>query len=71
MTAPTFKKATDTAPGDSTKYGAPDLKYALDVLDGSHATDRIQASVIENLIHNYYTVQSWGHFTKIRAQYHW
>jgi len=30
-------------------YGAPDLKYVLDVLDGSHATDRIQAEVIEGL----------------------
>lgn len=47
MVAPSFKKATDTDAGDATKYGAPDIKYALDVLDGSHATDRIQASVIE------------------------
>ena len=47
MVAPTFKKATDTAPGDATKYGAPDVKYAFDVLDGTHSTDRIQASVVE------------------------
>lgn len=47
MAAPTFKKATDTDPGDATKYGAPDVKYALDVLDASHATDRIQATSIE------------------------
>lgn len=47
MAAPTFKKATDSDAGDSTKYGAPDLKYALDVLDATHATDRIQATSIE------------------------
>lgn len=47
MVAPTFKKATDSDPGDSTKYGAPDVKYAFDVLDGTHATDRVQASNIE------------------------
>jgi hypothetical protein len=47
MTAPTFKKATSTSPGDATKYGAPDLKYAFDVLDGSHATDRLQITNIE------------------------
>ena len=47
MAAPTFKKATDAAAGDSTKYGAPDVKYAFDVLDGTHSTDRIQASNIE------------------------
>jgi len=47
MTAPTFKKATDTDAGDSTKYGAPDVKYAFDILDATHATDRVQASSIE------------------------
>ena len=47
MAAPTFKKATDTAPGSSAVYGAPDLKYALDVVDGSHATDRIPIAAIE------------------------
>jgi len=47
MAAPTFKKATDSDPGDATKYGAPDVKYAFDVLDATHSTDRIQASSIE------------------------
>jgi hypothetical protein len=47
MVAPNFKKATDTNPGDSTIYGAPDIKYAFDVLDGTDTTDRIQAAVIE------------------------
>ena len=47
MVAPTFKKATDTDPGDATKFGAPDLKYTHDVLDGTHATDRVQATAIE------------------------
>ena len=55
MTAPTFKKATDSDAGDSTKYGAPDVKYAFDVLDGTHATDRIQASVIETTTSNVQT----------------
>lgn len=53
MTSPTFKKATDTAPGTSAMYGAPDVKYAFDVLDGTHPTDRIQSSVIEHNIHAY------------------
>ena len=53
MVAPTFKKASNTDPGDSSRYGAQDVKYAFDVLDGSHATDRIQASVIEGLIQDY------------------
>ena len=55
MTAPTFKKATDTDPGDATKYGAPDVKYAFDVLDATHATDRVQASAIETTSSNVQT----------------
>lgn len=47
MTAPTFKKATDTDPGDSARYGAPDVKYICDVLDGTHSTDRVQVANIE------------------------
>lgn len=50
MVSPTFKKATDTAAGTSAQYGAPDLKYAFDVLDGTHATDRVQAANIENAV---------------------
>ena len=49
MVAPTFEKATDTTPGSPSQYGTSDEKYASDVLDDSHATDRIQSSsVIEH-----------------------
>jgi hypothetical protein len=48
MVAPNFRRATDTAvDGTNVKYGAPDLTHAFNVLDGSHANQRIQASVIE------------------------
>ena len=47
MVSPLFKKATNTAPGTSAIYGAPDLKYVLDILDGTHATHRIQIQNIE------------------------
>jgi hypothetical protein len=49
MVAPNFKKLTDTNPDNPSIYGASDLRYAFDVLDGTHPTDRIQASVIEGL----------------------
>ncbi len=52
MTAPTFVKKrleTETDP-TNLKYGAPDWTYFLDVLDGTHATDKIQASAIEHNI---------------------
>lgn len=49
MTSPTFKKVTNTTTDPSNvRYGAPDLVYVMDVLDGTHATDRIQSSVIEH-----------------------
>lgn len=47
MTFPTFKYATDTNPGTSAIYGAPDIVYAFHVIDGSHATDRIPIAAIE------------------------
>ena len=47
MGPPILKKATDTDPGDATKYGAPDIVKAFDIIDGSHATEKIQADVIE------------------------
>lgn len=47
MVAPTFKKVIGGDPGTTSKYGAPDLKYVQDVLDGSHLTDRIQMDFIE------------------------
>lgn len=47
MAAPTFKFATDPAAGSSAVYGAPDIAYALHVVDGSHATDRIPIAAIE------------------------
>ena len=54
MTAPTFaKKRIDTAVDSSpepVKYGAPDWTYAVDVLDGTHATDRIQSGKLEHAI---------------------
>jgi hypothetical protein len=53
ITNPNFKKATDTTAGTASIYGAPDIRYAFDVLDGTHATDRIQSSVIEGLAYNY------------------
>jgi hypothetical protein len=54
MVAPTFKKATDTASDPTNvKYGAPDLKYAFDVLDGTHASHRIQAANIQGLLQPY------------------
>jgi hypothetical protein len=49
MVAPTFKRVTNPNPGTPTQYGALDIHYLFDVLDGTHATDRIQASVIEGL----------------------
>lgn len=50
MTSPTFKKVTNTTTDPSNvRYGAPDLVYVMDVLDGTHATDRIQASNIEGV----------------------
>jgi len=53
MVAPNFKKPTDTNPGSPTTYGAPDLTYAFDVLDATHPTDKIQASVIEGIQQTY------------------
>ncbi len=47
MVSPIFKKATNTAAGTAAIYGAPDLKYVLDVLDGTHASHRIQIQNIE------------------------
>jgi hypothetical protein len=49
MVAPNFKKATNTTDGGPTKYGAQDIKYAFDVLDGAHPTDRLQIQNIEGL----------------------
>jgi parallel beta-helix repeat protein len=49
MVAPNFKKITDTNPDNPSIYEASDLRYAFDVLDGTHPTDRIQAVVIEGL----------------------
>jgi hypothetical protein len=56
MVAPVFKKATDPATDPTNvKFGAADLKYAFDVLDGSDTSwysgtiDRVQASVIEGI----------------------
>ncbi len=52
MTAPIFKKATDTAAGDATKYGAPDIKYIEQVLDGTHPGGyKLQIEVIEGIEH--------------------
>jgi hypothetical protein len=45
MTRPIFKKTSDPVVDNTVppaKYGAPDVKYAFDVLDGSHLTDRVQ-----------------------------
>lgn len=54
MVAPTFKKATDSAvDGTNVKYGAPDIKYAFDVLDGTHSTDRVQQLNLEGLNPNF------------------
>ena len=47
MTAPVLKKATDTDAGDPAKYGAPDIKKAFDIMDATHATERIQSTAIE------------------------
>jgi hypothetical protein len=49
MVAPTFKNPTDNSAGTSATYGAADIKYAFSVLNGTHSTDRIQASVIEGI----------------------
>jgi hypothetical protein len=53
MTGPVFKKVTNQTPGNAAKYGAQDIVYAFNVLDGTHPTDRIQASVVEGLIFSY------------------
>lgn len=48
MTAPAFKKATDTAVDNTNaKYGAPDIKYVMNVLDGTDPLDRIQLKNLE------------------------
>jgi hypothetical protein len=50
MVAPQFKKATnpDVDLGNSpVKYGAPDIAHAFNVLDGTHASQRLQAIYIE------------------------
>ncbi len=53
MVAPNFKRASDTTAGTASIYGAPDIRYAFDVVDGTHATDRIQGWAIEHNILNY------------------
>ncbi len=56
MTAPTFKKASDTTPGGPTKHGSQDINYGWNVLDGTHSTDRVQVQNIERVTNpwNYY-----------------
>ncbi len=51
MVAPNFKKATADLTTDPTnvRYGAPDLLYALNVLDGTHSTDRVQIHNVEGV----------------------
>jgi Right handed beta helix region len=49
MVAPSFKKVTGGDAGTTAKYGAADIRYIQDILDATHATDRLQASVIEGL----------------------
>jgi hypothetical protein len=54
MVAPTFKKASDsTTDSSNVKYGAQDLVYAFNVLDGQHATDRIQVQNIESVLETF------------------
>jgi len=50
MTNTSFKKATNTEDGGTLKYGAPDLKYVFDVLDGTHSTHRLQLTNIEGFV---------------------
>ena len=45
-----FKKATSAIPGDAAKYSAPEYKNALDILDGTHATERVQLQNIEGYV---------------------
>jgi hypothetical protein len=53
MVAPNFKKVTDTNPDNPLIYGASDLRYAFDVLDGTHPTDRLQQINIEGINQNF------------------
>lgn len=48
MVSPTIKEPTDTDPGDSTKWGAPDAVHCAKLLKGTHATEKIQKEAIEN-----------------------
>jgi len=49
MTSPNFKKSNSSVAGTTTKYGPVDPVYIFNVLDGTHASDRIQAQNIEHL----------------------
>ena len=51
MVAPNFKKVTTELTVDpfNVRYGAPDLLYALNVLDGTHSTDRVQIQNVEGV----------------------
>lgn len=48
MSAPTLKEATDTDPGTSAKYGAPDVVEMAQLLMGTHPTEIIQENAIKN-----------------------
>ena len=57
MTAPTFFKPSSLAIDPlGQEVGPGDWDYLVDVLDGSHATDRIQTTAIEGLLGGYDSV---------------
>ncbi len=68
--APTFKKATDP-PTDSTNvnFGAPDINYLTNVLDGTDALDRIQLKNLERFATpwTYFVYQEGGVTYAMRA----
>jgi hypothetical protein len=47
MPAPTVKEPTDTDPGTSAKWGAPDATHLVKIIKGTHATERIPVEAIE------------------------
>ncbi len=63
MTEPTFTYKTATATdATNVKFGAPEINYLQHVLDGTHATDRIQIQHIERAASpwSYYVYQDGG-----------
>lgn len=49
MVAPTVKEPTDTDPGTSAKWGAPDAVQLVTIIKGTHASERVPVAAIEGV----------------------